>query len=136
MFIEVGIFDFNAKLVGAEEAELALHAADHANKLLSTESTRGLLKSGKLPHKVMGTALFEVGSILGSRGNVQSKSLQTGGAVFVHIERSRNDGLHGRMKFQLRGINLTNIARMGRKINPYFHLYRKVDRPSGATWYD
>uniref|UniRef100_A0A7S1D519 C2 domain-containing protein n=2 Tax=Cyclophora tenuis TaxID=216820 RepID=A0A7S1D519_CYCTE len=82
----------------------------------------------------MGTALFEVGSILGSRGNVQSKGLQTGGAVFVHIEKSRKDGLHGKMKFQLRGINLANLRRMGGKSSPYFQLYRRVDRPNGATW--
>jgi len=60
----------------------------HSQALITTSAaSRALMRDGKFPHKVMGTALFEVGQILGSRGNVASKSLQTGGAVYVHIER-------------------------------------------------
>jgi hypothetical protein len=82
----------------------------------------------------MGTALFEVGQILGARGNVVSKSLQTGGILYAHVERSREDGAHGMMRFQLRGLNLTNARSLGRKSSPFFELYRKVDTPTGATW--
>ena len=81
----------------------------------------------------MGTALFEVGEVVGKRGNVASKSLQTGGAVYVHIERSCDDGTQGRFLLQLRGLNISNTQTLG-KASPFFELYRKVETPTGAIW--
>jgi len=133
-YVEVGVFDFQAKQVGESEKNLAKQSSEQGRLITSNESTRDLLRAGKLPHKVMGTALFEVGQILGAKGNRASKSLQTGGVLFAHVERSRSDGSHGLMKFQLRGIDLTNTRSLGRKSNPFFTLYRKVDSPMGATW--
>jgi len=133
-YIEVGVFDFQAKVVGKNERELSAQSSVESRLITSTESTRNLFKAGKPPHKVMGTALFEVGDVLGQRGNVASKSLQTGGAVYVHIERSRDDGEHGVIKFQLRGLNIANTQTLGRKASPFFELYRKVERPTGAIW--
>lgn len=133
-YIEVGVFDFEAREVKKTEKQLYQQSSEEGRALTSNESTRNLLRAGKLPHKVMGTALFEVGQILGARGNLASKSLQTGGVLFAHLERSRTDGAHGTMRFQLRGINLTNTRSLGRKSNPVFTLYRKVDTPTGATW--
>jgi len=98
--------------------------------------TRELIRKGTFPHKVMGTALFEVGQILGSKGNVVSKSLQSGGVVYAHIERCSTDGsaTTGQMNFQLQGYKLQNAQSLGRTSSPFFELYRKVDRPTGATW--
>ena len=81
----------------------------------------------------MGTALFEVGEVLGGRGNMRSKSLQTGGAVYVHIERCTVDGEKGKMKLKLQGRQLTNTHTLGRS-SPFYELYRKVERPTGAVW--
>jgi hypothetical protein len=134
-YIEIGVFDFQAKNVGKSERQLATKSSEEGLLIASTEYTRNLLKTGKLPHKVMGTGLFEVGQILGARGNVASKSLQTGGILFAHVERSRTDGAFGRMRFQLQGINLSNTRSLGRKSSPFFELFRKVDSPTGATWY-
>ncbi|GAX21206.1 hypothetical protein FisN_26Lh164 [Fistulifera solaris] len=93
------------------------------------------MRDGKFPHKVMGTALFEVGQILGARGNVASKSLQSGGVVFVHIERCSTDSVDvGRCLLQLRGLKLHNTQTLGRTSSPFYELYRKVERPTGATW--
>lgn len=133
-YIEIGVFDFQAKNVGKSEKKLATKSSEEGLLIASTESTRNLLKAGKLPHKVMGTALFEVGQILGSRGNVASKSLQTGGILFAHVERSRADGAFGHMRFQLQGVNLSNTRLLGRKSSPFFELFRKVESPTGATW--
>jgi len=102
--------------------------------LTSNLNNRNLLRDGKFPHKVMGTALFEVGQILGSRGNAGSKSLQTGGAVYVHIEKCSVGGERGRLHLQLQGTKLHNAQSLGRTSSPYYELYRKVERPTGATW--
>jgi len=103
----------------------------HTQTLLTTTG-RDQMRDGIFPHKVMGTALFEVGQVLGARGNVGSKSLQTGGALYVHIERC--SGETGRLRFLLRGFKLQNIQTLGRTSSPFYELYRKVERPTGATW--
>ena len=133
-YIEVGVFDFSAKSVGKSESELAKQSSEAGRLVTASESTRNLHKAGMLVHKVMGTALFEVGKIIGARGNTGSKSLQSGGVLYAHVERSRADGAFGTFDLQLRGIDLTNLRMMGRKSSPFFELYRKVDSPIGAEW--
>jgi hypothetical protein len=133
-YIEVGVFDFDARQAGTSERELQLHDAHSNLNVVSDASSRNLLRNGQFPHRVMGTALFEVGEILGSRGNVGSKSLQTGGAVYAHIERSKEDGEGGKLRFQLRAFRLKNLQSLGSKSSPFFEMLRKVDRPTGATW--
>jgi C2 domain len=132
-YIEVGVFDYHAKRVGKNERQLAVQSSEVGRIITATESSRNLLKTGKLPHKVMGTALFEVGEVIGQRGNVASKSLQTGGAVYVHIERSSDEGTQGTLLLQLRGLNISNTQTLG-KASPFFELYRKVETPTGAIW--
>ena len=134
-YIEVGVFDFQAKQSGQTGRQLSQLSSAGNAIVTSCASSRNLLKNGKFPHKVMGTALFEVGAILGSRGNVGSKSLQTGGAVYAHLERCRDDGAKGKLRFQFRALNLSNAQSLGRISCPYFELFRRVDHPTGATWY-
>ncbi|KAG7337105.1 copine family protein [Nitzschia inconspicua] len=133
-YIEVGVFDFDAKAAGTTEAKLQMNDAHTNLHVVCDASSRNLLRNGQFPHRVMGTALFEVGEILASRGNVGSKSLQTGGAVYAHIERCREDGAHGKFRFQMRAFRLKNVQTLGRTSSPFFELLRKVDRPTGATW--
>ena len=134
-FIEIGVFDFDAKQAGTSERELQLNDAHTNLNVVSDASSRNLLRNGQFPHRVMGTALFEVGEILGSRGNCGSKSLQTGGAVYAHIERCREDGQKGKLRFQLRAFRLKNMQSLGKTSSPFFEMLRKVERPTGATWY-
>jgi hypothetical protein len=134
-YIEVGVFDFDAKAAGTTEAKLQMNDAHTNLNVVCDASSRNLLRNGQFPHRVMGTALFEVGEILGSRGNVGSKSLQTGGAVYAHIERCREDGAHGKFRFQMRAFRLKNVQTLGRTSSPFFEMLRKVERPTGATWY-
>jgi hypothetical protein len=130
-FIEVGIFDFDAKKAGTTERIIQMHDAHSTFAIVGDD----LLRSGPFRHKVMGTALFEVGEVLGSRGNVRSKSLQTGGAVYAHIEKTTENGENGKLHFQLRALRLKNYQSFGKKSSPFFELFRKVDKPTGASWY-
>lgn len=82
----------------------------------------------------MGTALFEVGQILGSHGNVASKSLQLGGVLTVHIEKCQTNfgDEEGILHLQLQGYNC-KPPKGSRTANPFYELFRKVDRQSGAA---
>jgi hypothetical protein len=134
LYFEIGVFDFDASQTGKSEGELSRMDVLSQSVITSNAASRELMRDGKFPHKVMGTALFEVGQLLGTRGNVGSKSLQTGGAVLVHIERCNTEGDTGSLSFQLRGVKLSNAQSLGRTSCPFFELYRKVDRPTGATY--
>jgi hypothetical protein len=133
-YIEVGVFDFDVSQTGKSARQLAQMDAHSQQAITGDASNRNLLRNGKFPHKIMGTALFEVGEVIGGRGNMRSKSLQTGGAVYVHIERCSADGETGRLRFQLKGRKLHNVQSIGKRSSPFFELYRKVERPTGATW--
>ncbi len=135
-YIEVGVFDFDAKAAGTTEKKLQMNDAQTNLNIVCDASSRALLRKGQFPHRVMGTALFEVGEILGARGNVVSKSLQTGGAIFAAIERCREDGEQGKFRLQMRAFGLKNTHKMitGMASSPFFELLRKVDRHDGAKW--
>lgn len=134
-YIEVGVFDFDASQTGKTVRQLAQMDAHTQQAITGDASNRSLLRNGKFPHKIMGTALFEVGEVLGGRGNVRSKSLQTGGAVYVHIERCSSGTNSGAsMRIQLKGKKLHNVHGIGKKSSPFYEIYRKVERPTGATW--
>lgn len=133
-YIEIGVFDFDPKTAGTSESKLQMNDALKNLNIVCDASSRDLLRNGKFPHRVMGTALFEVGELLASRGNVGSKSLQTGGSVYAHIERSQETGNKGKLRFQLRAFKLRNMQNFGKTSSPFFELLRKVDRPTGATW--
>jgi len=135
-YIEVGVFDFDAKAAGTTEKKLQLNDAKTNLNIVCDASSRALLRKGQFPHRVMGTALFEVGEVLGARGNVGSKSLQTGGAIFAQIERSKEDGEKGKFCFQIRAFKLKNTHKKitGMLSCPFFELLRKVERHDGAKW--
>lgn len=133
LYFEVGVFDFDASQTGKTEQELSRMDAFSQAVITSNAASRALMRDGNFPHKVMGTALFEVGQVLGARGNVGSKSLQTGGALYVNIEKCSTSE-SGKILLQLRGIGLKNVQTLGRTSCPFFELYRKIDSPTGAKW--
>lgn len=134
LFFEVGVFDFDASQTGKSEQELSRMDAFSQAIITSNAASRALMRDGNFPHKVMGTALFEVGQVLGARGNVGSKSLQTGGALYVNIEKCSSNVDSGKIRLQLRGIKLKNCQTLGRTSSPFFELYRKIQSPTGAKW--
>jgi Ca2+-dependent lipid-binding protein len=67
-------------------------------------------KKGK-DDKSMGSAVFEVGEVLGTRGNIKAKKLQKGGTLFCRIQKAQivNQNV-GSLRFKLRGIKLKNVG--------------------------
>ena len=132
-YFEVGVFDFDAAAIGKSEQELSrmdVHTQKELTKQAYLKNQKS--KRGNKKHKNMGTALFEVGQVLGSRGNVASKSLQPGGIVTVHIEKCQTDG-RGQWNLHLQGHQLKPPGG-ARTAHAFFELFRKVERPTGAVW--
>jgi C2 domain len=68
-------------------------------------------KKGK-DDKSMGSAIFEVGEVLGTRGNIKAKKLQRGGTLFCRIQKAQHVNRNtGKLRFKLRGIKLKNVGK-------------------------
>ena len=82
-------------------------------------------------HKSMGSALFDVAEVLGSRGNTKVKKLKGGGTVFATVRKSVGSGS---VQLQLRGNKLKNVDGLFSKSDPFFELSRKVENAGNLTW--
>jgi len=83
--------------------------------------------------KAMGSAMFEIGDVLGSSG-VKAKRLQKGGTLFVRIVKaSPSSGmLH---VSSVRGSNLASVeGGFFNKSDPFFEISKKVNGPGGYAW--
>jgi Ca2+-dependent lipid-binding protein len=60
-------------------------------------------------NKPMGSAIFEVGEVLGSRGNIKAKKIKGGGTLFCRIQKAPEVSA-GTFHFQLRGVKLKNVG--------------------------
>jgi len=81
----------------------------------------------------MGSALFEVGEVLGARGNTKVKKLRHGGALYVRITPAPLDSA-GTLHLNLRGIKLKNTEGLFGKSDPFFEISAKVEAAGGLTW--
>ena len=81
----------------------------------------------------MGSACFEIGEILGARGNIKAKKLRGGGTLFVRVTKSRQVNA-GTLKAQFRGIKLKNLDGLFSKSDPFFVLSSHLNDPAGRTW--
>lgn len=79
----------------------------------------------------MGSAVFEIGELLGSRGNTKAKKLKKGGTIFASVRKSEGSGM---LRLQMKGSKLKNVEGMFGKSDPFFELSRKVDTAGGQTW--
>lgn len=79
----------------------------------------------------MGSAVFDVGEILGSRGNTQAKKLKKGGSLIATVQKSEGSGT---FHFQFKAEKLKNTEGMFSKSDPFFVLSRKVSVVAGCTW--
>lgn len=70
-------------------------------------------------NKSMGSAQFEIGEILGSKGNVRAKRLKPGGTLFVRVARASDLDL-GTFHLALQGQKLKNMDGMFGKSDPFF----------------
>jgi len=79
----------------------------------------------------MGSAVFDLGGLLGAKGNTQAKKINKGGTIFARVEKHRGKGT---LCLGMKGVKLKNTEGFLKKSDPFFELNRKVDGPSGTMW--
>jgi hypothetical protein len=82
-------------------------------------------------NKSMGSAMFDIGELLGARGNTKAKRLKGGGTLFAHLRKSEGSGL---LRLKMKGIKLKNVEGMFSKSDPFFELSRCINSAGGDTW--
>lgn len=85
-----------------------------------------ILKKGK-PNKAMGSAIFEIATVVAAKGHAKAKELANGGTIFIrceHVEEESKESLI----LRLSGLNMTT------KSSPFFELSKMVDGGSGTEW--
>eukprot|EP00977_Amphora_coffeiformis_P011988 scaffold2934_cov176-Amphora_coffeaeformis.AAC.16 len=91
-------------------------------------------------NKSMGSALFEIGEVLGEssrvpaacrRGNTMAKKMKKGGTLFVVVRKAEGSGI---LRLTMKGIKLKNVEGMFSKSDPFYELSRKVDLAGSLTW--
>eukprot|EP00547_Thalassionema_nitzschioides_P003186 CAMPEP_0194213546 /NCGR_PEP_ID=MMETSP0156-20130528/14231_1 /TAXON_ID=33649 /ORGANISM="Thalassionema nitzschioides, Strain L26-B" /LENGTH=757 /DNA_ID=CAMNT_0038941599 /DNA_START=1 /DNA_END=2271 /DNA_ORIENTATION=+ len=87
----------------------------------------------KSENKSMGNALFEIGEVLGARGNIKAKKLKKGGTIFCRIEKAATAN-SGTFDFQLNGFKLKNVDGVFSKSDPFFEVSKLVNAAGGPTW--
>lgn len=70
-------------------------------------------------NKSMGSAQFEIGEILGAKGNVKAKRLKPGGTLFVRVAKASDLDL-GTFHLGLKGSKLKNMDGIFGKSDPFF----------------
>jgi Ca2+-dependent lipid-binding protein len=84
-------------------------------------------------NKPMGSAVFEVGEILGARGNLKAKKMRNGGTLFCTISTAAPQSL-GQLNLGLRAIGLKNVDGLFSKSDPFVEISAKTNTPGGLTW--
>eukprot|EP00571_Detonula_confervacea_P000453 CAMPEP_0172315656 /NCGR_PEP_ID=MMETSP1058-20130122/25877_1 /TAXON_ID=83371 /ORGANISM="Detonula confervacea, Strain CCMP 353" /LENGTH=690 /DNA_ID=CAMNT_0013029781 /DNA_START=96 /DNA_END=2168 /DNA_ORIENTATION=- len=87
----------------------------------------------KKSDKPMGSAVFEIGDILGSRGSIKAKKLKKGGTIYARIQKATPVSA-GKLALRMHGIKLKNVEGMFKKSDPFYELRRTYDGPGGGTW--
>lgn len=82
-------------------------------------------------NKGMGSAVFDIGELLGARGNTKARKLKKGGTIFCAVRKSKGSGM---LRLQLKGNKLKNVEGLLSKSDPFFELSRKVDAAGSLTW--
>lgn len=83
--------------------------------------------------KPMGSAMFEIGEILGARGNIKAKKIKGGGTLFCRVQKAPMSNA-GTFYFQLRGVKLKNVDGMFSKSDPFFEVSKQLKGGGGPTW--
>ena len=82
----------------------------------------------------MGSALFEMGEVMGSRGSIKAKTLKGGGTVYVRVTKAAPID-YGTLHLQIRGIKLKNVDGFFSKSDPFFVLQsRELNDVGGRQW--
>uniref|UniRef100_A0A7S2PR51 C2 domain-containing protein n=1 Tax=Skeletonema marinoi TaxID=267567 RepID=A0A7S2PR51_9STRA len=88
----------------------------------------------KQSDKTMGSAVFEIGDILGSRGSTKAKTLKRSGILYARISKAPPRSA-GKLALRLRGIKLKNVDGLFSKSDPFFEIRRTHDGGAGGgSW--
>jgi len=80
----------------------------------------------------MGSVVFEVGSILGAKGNTKAKKMKKStGTVYARVEKPVGSGT---LQLKMSGVKLTNTEGFLRKSDPFYEFKRKDYGPKGTEW--
>ena len=83
--------------------------------------------------KSMGSAVFEIGEVLGSRGNIKAKKLRNGGTCFVRVTEAARVN-YGVLRLKLQGTKLKNVDGIFSKSDPFFVINAQKNDAGGRTW--
>ena len=81
----------------------------------------------------MGSACFEIGEILGARGNIKAKKLKNGGTLFARVTRATSES-SGTLNAHFAGVQLKNVEGFFSKSDPFFVVSAQTNDPAGRTW--
>lgn len=87
----------------------------------------------KKSDKPMGSAVFEIGDVLGSRGSIKAKSLKKGGTIYARVQKAAPKSA-GKLALRMSGIKLKNVEGMFKKSDPFFEIRRTYEGPGGGSW--
>lgn len=87
----------------------------------------------KSSDKTMGSAVFEIGDVLGSRGSVKAKKLKGGGTIYARVQKAAPVSA-GKLGLRMHGIKLKNVEGMFKKSDPFFEIRRTYNGPGGGSW--
>lgn len=84
-------------------------------------------------NKSMGSAVFDIGAILGSKGSTKAKRMKDGkGTLFVRVEEVKSDGR--KLKLKMSGLKLKNLDGFFNKSDPFYELMKKDHGLRGSEW--
>ena len=79
----------------------------------------------------MASARFEIGNILGAKGNSKAKKCKSGGTIFVRVTEAKDCGL---LSLKMSGVKLTNVEGFLKKSDPFYQFKRKDMGQRGSEW--
>ena len=82
----------------------------------------------------MGSAVFEIGDVLGARGNTKAKNLRQGGTLFARVTEAKAT-TGGNLILQLQGNALVNTERAWGVSNPFFEISARLHLAGSFVWH-
>lgn len=76
--------------------------------------------------------VFEIGEVLGAKGNTKAKKLRQGGTLFVRVTPATND--MGKLELCLRGVKLKNVEGMFSRSDPFLEISSNIMSAGGMKW--
>ncbi|GAX24436.1 hypothetical protein FisN_4Lh573 [Fistulifera solaris] len=85
-------------------------------------------------NKPMGSAVFEIGDVLGARGNTKAKKLRQGGTLFARVTeyKATTDDI---IAIKLQGKGLANTERAWGVSNPFFEISARIQIAGSLVWH-